>query len=47
MTAVDVPTTHRPRPRATRLDPARQVAFAALRAVDDRDAYLNLDAPRL
>lgn len=26
----------------TRLDPARQVAYAALRAVDDTDSYLNL-----
>ncbi|MEJ7629101.1 MAG: RsmB/NOP family class I SAM-dependent RNA methyltransferase [Nocardioidaceae bacterium] len=31
----------------TRLDPARQVAYAALRVVDDQDAYLNLTLPAL
>jgi len=36
----------RARPR-TRLDPARRIAFAALREVADRDAYLNLALPRL
>lgn len=34
------------RPR-TQLDPARRVAFAALRAVDADDAYLNLTLPTL
>jgi 16S rRNA (cytosine967-C5)-methyltransferase len=29
------------------LDPSRQVAYAALRAVDENDAYLNLTLPRL
>ncbi len=49
MTAADVPD-HSPARRArarTRLDPARQAAFAALRAVDDSDAYLNLTLPTL
>ncbi len=49
MTALDVPD-HSPARRArarTRLDPARQVAFAALRAVDDTDSYLNLTLPAL
>ncbi|MDP9319315.1 MAG: RsmB/NOP family class I SAM-dependent RNA methyltransferase, partial [Actinomycetota bacterium] len=49
MRSADVPD-HSPARRArsrTRLDPARQVAFAALRAVDDDDAYLNLTLPTL
>jgi 16S rRNA (cytosine967-C5)-methyltransferase len=49
MRASDVPD-HSPARRArarTHLDPARQVAFAALRAVDDADAYLNLTLPTL
>ncbi|MEP6651234.1 MAG: RsmB/NOP family class I SAM-dependent RNA methyltransferase [Lapillicoccus sp.] len=49
MTSQDVPNhslARRARSR-TRLDPARQIAFAALRAVDDDDAYLNLTLPSL
>jgi len=44
------PADHSPARRArprTRLDPARQVAYSALRAVDDDDAYLNLTLPTL
>jgi len=38
--------TRRARPR-TPLDPARLLAYDALRAVDSQDAYLNLALPRL
>lgn len=44
--APDHSPARRARPR-TALDPARQVAFAALRAVDDDGAYLNLALPPL
>lgn len=45
----DIPDHSRARraPPRTRLDPARQVAYWALRAVDDDDAYLNLTLPTL
>ena len=44
------PTGARPVTRNTaraRLDPSRQVALRALRAVDEQDAYANLALPRL
>jgi 16S rRNA (cytosine967-C5)-methyltransferase len=40
------PGTRRARPR-TAVDPSRQTAYDALRAVDTDDAYLNLVLPRL
>ncbi len=40
------PVARRARARAV-LDPARQVAYDALRTVDSQDAYLNLVLPRL
>ncbi len=44
--APDPPLARRARSR-TRLDASRRVAFAALRAVDAQDAYLNLALPPL
>lgn len=37
----------RPRPRRRRIDPARRLAYDALRAVTAQDAYANLVGPRL
>jgi 16S rRNA (cytosine967-C5)-methyltransferase len=44
---VNDPRARRRRPRATRVDPARQAAFDVLAAVREKDAYTNLVLPPL